>query len=83
MCFFFFFLVTFNNFFVIPVVKENIKVKKALDNPTGIPITPVKEIILIPLHVADKTIKVLPIKAAMYLLSFLLFVFPSWISELK
>ena len=57
--FFFFFLVTFNNYFIIPVVKENIKVKLALAIPAGIPITLVKEIILIPPLAADKTIKVL------------------------
>ena len=85
LCFFFFFLVTFNSFFVIPVVKENIKVKLALPIPVGIQITLVKEIILIPPDVTDKTIKVLSIKskAAMYLLSFLLIVFLSWISVLK
>ena len=53
--FFFFLLVTFNNFFIIRVVKENIKVKKALANPAGTPITLVKEIILIPSDVAGKT----------------------------
>ena len=59
--FFFFILVIFNNFFIIPVVRENIKAKLALANPAGIPITLVKEIILIPPLVADKTIKVLSI----------------------
>ena len=59
--FFFFFLVTFNNFFVISVVKENTRVKDVLFNPAGTPITLVKEIILIPPDVPDKTIKVLPI----------------------
>ena len=58
LCFFFFFLVTFNNFLIIPVVKENIKAKLALAIPAGIPITLVKEMILIPPFVADKTIKV-------------------------
>ena len=48
LCFFFFFLVIFNNFFIIPVVKENARVKDALANPARIPITLVKEIILIP-----------------------------------
>ena len=57
--FFLFFLVTFNYFFIIPVVKENIKVKLALAIPAGIPITLVKEIMLIPPLVADKTIRVL------------------------
>ena len=59
LCFFLFFLVTFNNFFIIPVVKENVKVKLALANPTGIPTTLVKEIMLIPPDLADKTMKVL------------------------
>ena len=61
LCFFFFFLVTFNSFFIIPVVKENIKVKLALVIPAGIPITLVKEIALIPPLVADKIVKVLSI----------------------
>ena len=55
--FFFFFLVSFNIFF-IPVVKENIRVKLALAIPVGIPIILVKEIILIPPLVADKKMKV-------------------------
>ena len=38
-----FFLVTFNSFFIIHVVKENIKVKLALAIPAGIPITLVKK----------------------------------------
>ena len=59
LCFFLFFLVTFNNFFIIPVVKENVKVKLALANPTGIPTTLVKEIMLIPPDLVDKTMKVL------------------------
>ena len=61
LCFFFFFLVIFNNFFIIPVVKENTRVKDAFANPAGIPITLVKEIIIIPPLVADKKIKVLSI----------------------
>ena len=61
LCFFFFFLVICNNFYIIPVVKENTRVKIALANPAAIPITLVKEIILIPPLVADKTIKVLSI----------------------
>ena len=59
LCFFFFFLVTFNSFFIIPIAKENIKVKLAFVISAGIPITLVKEIILIPPDVAGKTIKVL------------------------
>ena len=38
-CFFFFFLVTFNNFFTIPVFKENTTVKEAPTKPIGIPTT--------------------------------------------
>ena len=54
---FFFFLVIFNNFFTIPVVREKIKVKLALAIPTGTPITLVNEIIHTPSVVALKTIK--------------------------
>ena len=57
----FFFLVSFNNFFTIPVIKENTRVKEALANPAGIPITLVKEIILVLPLVGDKIIKVLSI----------------------
>ena len=80
--FFLFLSCCFNNFFIIPVVKEN---TKTLANPAGTPITLVKEIILIPPDVADKIIKVLSIylKAATYLLSFLLIVFLSWMSVSK
>ena len=53
------FFVTFNNFFIIPVVKGNIKVKLALAISAGIPVTLEKEIIPIPQLVADKIIKVL------------------------
>ena len=61
LCFFFFFLVSFNIFFVIPVVKEKTKVRLELTTPAGIQITFVKEIILIPPLVADKTINVLSV----------------------
>ena len=61
LCFSFSFLIIFNNVFVIPVVKENTRVKLALANPEGIPITLVKEIILIHPLVSYKTIKVLSI----------------------
>ena len=44
---------------MIPVVKENTRLKLALDIPTGTPILLVKEIVDIPPLVADKTIKVL------------------------
>ena len=59
MIFLFLFLVSFNNFFIIPVVKENTKVKLALAIPAGIAIILVEDIILIPPLVADKTIKIL------------------------
>ena len=55
-CFFIFFLVSLNNFFIFPVVKENIKVKLALTIPTGAPIAVVKEIMDTPPLVALKTI---------------------------
>ena len=60
-CFFFLFLVIFNNFLIIPVVKEKIKVRLALAIPTGAPIILVNEIIDTPLLVALKTIKILSI----------------------
>ena len=60
-CFFFLFLVIFNNFLIIPVVKEKIKVRLALAIPTGALIKLVNEIIDTPLPVALKTIKILSI----------------------
>ena len=60
-CFFFFFLVIFSNFLVIPVVREKIKVKLALTIPTGAPIILVNEIFDTPPVVALKTIKTLSI----------------------
>ena len=59
--FFPFFLVSFNSFFIISVVKENTKVKIAFITPAGITKTFVKGIILIPPFVADKTINVLSV----------------------
>ena len=53
----FLFLVIFSSFFVIPVVKQNAKVKLVVANPTGTQITLAKEIIDIPSLVADKKIK--------------------------
>ena len=44
---------------MIPVVKENTRLKRALAIPTGTPITLVKEIIDIPPFVINKTIHVL------------------------
>ena len=72
-----FFLVMLNNFCIIPVVKENTRVKLALAVPSGTPITLTKEIKDTPPLFADKTIKFLSIlsKVAIYLRSFLLFAF--------
>ena len=47
----FFFLVIFSNFLTIPVVREKIRVKIALDIPTGDPTILVNEIIDTPLVV--------------------------------
>ena len=58
-CFFFLFLVVFNNFFVILVAKENNIVNPALAIPIGAPTTLAWEIIQIPPVVAFKTIKIL------------------------
>ena len=60
-CFFFFFLVIFNNFLTIPVVSEKIKVKIALAIPTGAAIILVDEIIDTPAVVALKTTTILSI----------------------
>ena len=57
--FFFLFLVIFNNFLTIPVVREKNKVRLALAIPTGAPIILVNEIIDTPPVVALKTIKIL------------------------
>ena len=56
---FLFFLVIFNNFLVIPVVREKNKVRLALAIPTGAPTIVVNEIIDTPPVVALKTIKIL------------------------
>ena len=56
-CFYFFFLVIFNSFLVIPVVREKNKVRLALAIPAGAPTIVVNEIIDTPLLVALKTIK--------------------------
>ena len=58
-CFYFLFLVMLNNFLIIPVVKEKIKVKLALAIPTDAPATLVNEIIDTRPAVALKTIKIL------------------------
>ena len=60
-CFFFFFLVIFDNILIIPVVREKIKVKLALAISTGAPITLVNEIIDTPPVVTLKIIKILSI----------------------
>ena len=56
---FFFFLIIFNNFLIIPVVREKIKVKLALAIPTGSPIALVNEITDTPPVVILNTIKIL------------------------
>ena len=61
MLFLFFFLVIFNNFLTIPVVREKIKVKIALAITNGAPIILVNEIIDTPPVVALKIIKILSI----------------------
>ena len=58
-CFFFLFLVILNSFFIIPVVKEKIKLKLALDTPIGAPTTLADEKIQTPPPVAEKTIQIL------------------------
>ena len=57
LCFFFLFRVVFNDFFTIPVVIENAKLKLALAIPTGAPTTVANNAIeMLPLA-ANKTIK--------------------------
>ena len=58
---FLFFLVIFNNFLTIPVVREKIKVRLALAIPIGAPTVLVNEIIDTSLIVALKIIKILSI----------------------
>ena len=58
-CFFIFLLVMSNNFLMIPVVREKIKVKLALAIPTGAPIVVVNEIIDIPPVVTIRTFNIL------------------------
>ena len=65
LCFFFLFLVVFNNFFTSPVDNKNVRLRHALAIPTGVPITVANDVIekinnIINLYysfVADKTIK--------------------------
>ena len=54
----FFFIIIFNTFSIIPVVKENTRVKLAFAIPGGTPITLAKETIDIHPLVPDKTINV-------------------------
>ena len=56
---FFWFVLIFNNFFIIFVVKENTRLKPILAIPSRTPIILEKEIINIPPLVTDKTIEVL------------------------
>ena len=60
-CFFFFFLVIFGNFLMIPVDRQKMKVKLALAIPTGAPIAVVNKITDIPPVFALKIIKILSI----------------------
>ena len=57
--FFFLFLVVLNNFFIVPVAKENAIVNPALTTPTGAPIIVAWETIQTPPVVAKRTIKIL------------------------
>ena len=63
-----------NNFLIIPVVREKIKLKLARTIPTGVPTKPAKEMIQTPPLLGLKTIETLSMesKAATYLLHFLL-----------
>ena len=73
-CFFFLFLVTLSNLFVIPVVKDKIEVKLAPVILIGAPTTLTDDVIQTTPLVALKTIKILSIqsKVAIYSLNFLL-----------
>ena len=76
-CFYFLFRVMLSNFFIIPVVRETIKVKLALAIAIGAPAKLTEDIIQTPPLVVPKTIKILSMQsnAATYLLSFLLQIF--------
>ena len=58
LCFFFLFLVAFNNFFTSPVHNENARLRLALAIPTGIPITVVNDAIETLPIVTDRTINI-------------------------
>ena len=66
-----------SNFLIIPVFRENIKVKLALAIATGAPTTLADEMIQTPLLVELKTILIFSMqsKTATYLLNFLLQIF--------
>ena len=55
LCFFFLFLVVFNNFFESPADNENVRLKLAL--ATGVPVTAANDAIEMLPFFADKTIK--------------------------
>ena len=57
LCFFFLFLVAFNNSFTSPVHNENARLRLVLGIPTGIPITVVNDAIETLTLVTDKAIK--------------------------
>ena len=57
LCFFFLFLVAFNNFFTSPVHNENVRLRLALAIPIGTPITVANDAIEMPPLVTHKTIK--------------------------
>ena len=59
--FFFLFLVAFNSFFMIPLEIENTRLKLALTNPTGAPITVANDAIEMLPVLTDKTINDLSI----------------------
>ena len=58
--FFFLFLVMLNNFLIIPVIREKIKVRLALATAASGPTTLANKMIKTPLLVALKTITILP-----------------------
>ena len=60
-CFFFLFLVELNDFFIIPVAKENTIVNPALAILTGAPTIAAWEVMQTPPVVAERTIKILSI----------------------
>ena len=58
-CFFFLFLVVFNNFLAIAVAKDEIKVKLAPAIPVGAPATLADDIIQTPPLVGERTVNTL------------------------